>query len=88
VRQPILIVPIHPRAAYSTQKCNQDHQCSRTDLGEEGTRTSAGHGPTQAENGATYDLAFVEFFRVKLDHFAVDGFDLVFFDQPDGQGTE
>lgn len=81
-------VAIHPRTCNGTKKGNKNHKCSCADLGEEGARTSAGHGPAQTEDGTADDLAFIEFFRVKFDLLTVDGFDLVFFDEPDGNGAE
>lgn len=68
-------IAIYPGACYCADQGNRNHQSAGTDLRKQRAGARASHGPSQTKYQTADDLAFVEFFRVKKDFFAVYTFD-------------
>src|SRR5687767_5166958 len=73
---------IYPGAGNGADDTYNNHGSAGSYQGKQWPRAGAGQGPACAKKQAAIYLAFIELFGRQQNRFAVNCFDLEFFDQP------
>ena len=81
MRQLIPEIPIYPGSGNSAEQSHHNNGGAGSDLRKQRSGAGSGNRPAKTEDQSAIDLAFVEFFFMEDDFFAINGFNPEFLNQ-------